>query len=107
MLVQDLRSGDGVVVPAGAALRGRLHSTASSGRLLGSSYLRLELRELEIDGMVVPLSTADYGLTPASADSPRASDREVVTESRRVKVPEQTLLEFILADALTLDGATR
>lgn len=65
-LEEDLVSGDQIVVPRGATVKGRIAYAKESGKLTGQSQLILELTELVASGKSYILRTSDYTEVGAS-----------------------------------------
>jgi len=62
-LDEDLLAGDVVVARKGTEVYGRLAEAKESGRLAGTSQLKLELTEILINGVAQPIVTGDYQVT--------------------------------------------
>jgi hypothetical protein len=59
-LEDPLMSGDQVVVPRGAEVKGMIANAKESGKLTGQSELILELTEIKVNGKAYLLRTSDY-----------------------------------------------
>ncbi|MCL4865986.1 MAG: hypothetical protein KJZ47_08845, partial [Gemmatimonadales bacterium] len=55
-LVEDLSLGDGLVIPAGASIRGEVTHSKGGGRVAGAPELTLRFNELSIEGSEYPIS---------------------------------------------------
>jgi hypothetical protein len=73
ILDEPLMSGDQVVVPKGAEVKGTIAYAKESGKLSGQSVLILELTELMVGGKTYPLRTSDYSEVGSSRSKQTAT----------------------------------
>ena len=131
-LEQPLVSGGKQLAPKGATAYGQLIQSRQAGRLTGSSELRLELTGLQVNGKVLPISTSDYTVAGKSRGKQTAERTgigagvgalagggkgaaigagigggagavsQIITRGQDVHVPSETVLDFSLAQPLTI-----
>jgi len=127
---------DTLVVPKGSAVYGRLAESKESGKFTGRSELKLELTEIVVNGVTIPIVSGEYELTGKSRGASTAkrtvggaavgsiigaiagggkgaaigagagagvgAASEIITKGDQVKIPSETLLEFTLAQDVSI-----
>jgi hypothetical protein len=119
---------DGVLVAkAGTQVYGRLAEAKKGGRLVRKAELKLELTDIKIAGEMHPLVTEEYELAGegqgtakkvgaaaavgAIADGSDGAKKgaavgagiALLTKGKQIEIPEQTLIEFRMAQPLTFN----
>jgi len=127
-LETDLVVGNTLVARKGTDVYGRLSNAQEAGHLSGSSELQLELTRIVIDGKDYPIVSSDYTLKGKGRGGDTAkkvgggavagaiigaiagggkgaaigAGVQIFTRGQQVKVPSETLLEFRLQQAATV-----
>lgn len=127
-LAHDLEAGGIVVAPAGTPVLGRVNRLEQAGRLAGRSELRLQLREINLNGTLVPIRTGNFSETGQSSFRGTARNAglgagigaafgggegaargaaiggatAVLREGNAITIPAGAILEFRLQDALVV-----
>lgn len=125
-LAHDLESGGVVVAPAGTPVLGVVRRAQQAGRVAGRSELRLQLREINLGGTLIPIRTGNFSETGQSSFRDTARNAglgagigaafgggegaargaaiggatAVLREGNSITIPAGAILEFRLQDAL-------
>ncbi len=128
-LVGDLTDASGAsIVKAGTMMFGRVGESKQAGRMVGKSKLALTLSEIDLDGKLVPIVTTNFveagkgsfrktarnaaagaaigaAFDDAAAGAAIGAGTALIRKGDSVTVPIGAMLEFRLAQPLTLTPA--
>jgi hypothetical protein len=123
----NLMAGDIVVAPAGTIIYGKVQSATQAGRAVGRSTLDIRLAQMVVNGSPIPIATSGYAQAGAASIKKAAggaaagaavgaiagnagkgaaigATASLLKKGETITIPPGTLLEFTLAQPVTVRG---